>query len=287
VRQQLDVQLEGRSLRDWPIRDLRRRHAVELVGIMLTVRGARPPGPQNVLRTLSAMAEDAIADDVAEVNWVRGVKVRANDPRATKERRPPRVLSVEDMHAFASHAGVYEPAVRCLSDCGLRLGELLGLERANLDSDSLRVTGNAHRGMFTPGDQPTKRHVRRVPVPTSLASLLRGMPTRIDSRLLFPTPTGKLWWERNFYRDVWFPAQQGWAGVEPGTSYRERRRAVTTYGKDCTPHDLRHSWVTHLRAAGIDPADLAEVAGHTVETATARYTHALGRSDDAIRQVLG
>jgi integrase len=62
---------------------------------------------------------------------------------------------------------------------------------------------------------------------------------------------------------------------------------VATNGKACTPQDLRHSWVTHLRAAGIDPADLAEVAGHTVETATARYTHALGRSDDAIRQVLG
>lgn len=34
------------------------------------------------------------------------------------------------------------------------------------------------------------------------------------------------------------------------------------------------------RAAGIDPADLAEVAGHTVETATARYTQPLRRSDE-------
>ena len=52
-------------------------------------------------------------------------------------------------------------------------------------------------------------------------------------------------------------------------------------------HDFRHSWVTHLRAAGIDPADLAAVAGHTVETATARYTHALGRSDERIRKLIG
>jgi hypothetical protein len=34
------------------------------------------------------------------------------------------------------------------------------------------------------------------------------------------------------------------------------------------------------------PADLAAVAGHTAETATARYTHALGRSDDRFRQVI-
>ena len=287
LRQQLDVEIEGRALRDWPIRDLRRRHAIELVGVMLTVQGRATTGAQNVLRSLSAMAEDAITDDVAEVNWVRGVKVRASDPRATKERREPRVLSFEAMHAFASHAGAYEPAVRCLSDCGLRLGELLGLERANLESDVLKVTGNAHQGVLTPGDQPTKRHVRSVPISPSLAEMLRAMPPRIDSRLLFPTLTGKLWRERNFYRDVWYPAQEAWAGVDRGADYRDRRAAVLAAGKDCTPHDFRHSWVTHLRAAGIDPADLAQVAGHTVETATARYTHALSRSDDAIRRVLG
>lgn len=93
------------------------------------------------------------------------------------------------------------------------------------------------------------------------------MPTRIDTTLLFPTPTGKLWWERNFYRDVWAPA-------------RER-----TF--DCAPQEFRHSWVTHMRAAGIDPADLADAAGHSLETATARYTHALRRSHDQIRQVVG
>jgi hypothetical protein len=45
--------------------------------------------------------------------------------------------------------------------------------------------------------------------------------------------------------------------------------------------------VTHLRAAGIDPADLADVAGHSLDTATARYTHALRRSHDQIRRVIG
>jgi hypothetical protein len=68
--------------------------------------------------------------------------------------------------------------------------------------------------------------------------------TRIDTTVLFPTPTGRIWWERNFYRDVWQPAREA-------------------SGLDCTPHDFRHSWVTHLRAAGIDASDLAEIAGHT------------------------
>jgi len=80
---------------------------------------------------------------------------------------------------------------------------------------------------------------------------------------------------------------RSWAEVDPELPSKERRRLVVAAEKDVSPQDFRHSWVTHMRAAGIDPADLAEVAGHTVETATARYTHALGRSDDRIRQVVG
>jgi integrase len=190
---------------------------------------------------------------VADLNWVRGVKVRANDPRATKPRREPRVLSFEEMHEFAAVACSHEAMIRAFSDCGLRLGEVLGLERADFDGEAFHVRGSAHRGVFTPGDLPTKKHVRTIPLPPSTAELVRAIPVRIDTPL-----------ER-----------------------AERRRLVAERGRDCVPHDFRHSRVTHLRAAGIDPADLAAVAGHTVETATARYTHALGRSDDRIRQIIG
>ena len=50
VRQVLDVELDGRRLRDWQFRELRRRHALALVAHMLTSRGA-PPG---ALRTCCA-----------------------------------------------------------------------------------------------------------------------------------------------------------------------------------------------------------------------------------------
>ncbi|MDQ3758529.1 MAG: tyrosine-type recombinase/integrase [Actinomycetota bacterium] len=53
------------------------------------------------------------------------------------------------------------------------------------------------------------------------------------------------------------------------------------------PHEMRHSWITHLRAAGVNDADLAEMAGHTVETMLGRYSHALGRSFDAARRAVG
>jgi hypothetical protein len=42
-----------------------------------------------------------------------------------------------------------------------------------------------------------------------------------------------------------------------------------------------------LRAAGVNDADLAEIAGHRVETMLARYTHAVGQSCSAVREVIG
>jgi integrase len=89
-----------------------------------------------------------------------------------------------------------------------------------------------------------------------------------DCQLLFPTPRGRLWRERNFYCDIWKPTQQA-------------------TGLDIRPHECRHSYVTHLRPAGVNDADLAEIAGHRVETILARYTHAVGRSFGAVRQAIG
>lgn len=267
----LDVDVEGRPLRAWPLADLRRRHALELVDHMLRVQGRAPTGVVGILRSLSAMAEDAITDEVTDMNPFRGVRVRANDPRATKGRRQVRVWQWEQMHAFAAHAGSYEPMIRCLSDCGLRLGELLPLRRADFDGESLTVRRTAHEGKILAGTKTDHGELgagRVVPVPPSTAELIRSMPPRIDTDLLFPTTTGKLWRQRNFYRDLWYPTQRR-AGIDP------------------RPHEFRHSYVSLLRAAGVDDADLADAAGHTVETMLDKYTHGLGRSADKIRGVIG
>ena len=150
---------------------------------------------------------------------------------------------------------------------GLRLGELLALERTRFDGKLLLVESSAHEGELVDSSDE-KNHERAVPVPPTLAELIERRPPRIDTDLLFPTPRGRLWRERNFYRDVWAPAQ-------------------LATGMDPTPHEFRHSYVSHLRAAGVDDADLARVAGHTIETMISVYTHPLDRSHEQIRGVIG
>jgi integrase len=315
----LDVELEERPLREWPLGELRRRHATDLVKVLLVDQGRAASGAQGVLRVLSALFEDAISDDLAEVNPFAKVKVRASDPRVMKAPRRIRTWTWGEMHAFAAAAalpvepdrskvpvellvamearwrarnewlGVYAtPMLRALSECGLRLGELLPLERGDLvlagrcvlelrgepcrvEGPHLHVDRTAYEGRVQAGTKTDHGETvagRAVPVPVPLEAMLRALPPRLDSRLLFPTMGGQLWRERNWYRDVWAPA-------------RERT------GIGATPHEFRHSWISLLRAEGVDPADLAAMAGHSVETATKKYTHALGRSYDAVREAVG
>jgi integrase len=272
----LDVRIEGRELRYWTMREIRRRHAKDLVAHMLVVQERAPEGARNILRSLSAMAEDAIADDLAEVNPWRGVKVRDDDKRAVGQSRVPRVWSFGEMHEFAAYAGMFEPMIRVMADCGPRIGEVFALRRSGLRAGDaiLEIRESAWEGRIVPSSVE-KNHDRDAPLPPGCLELLKLMPPRIDCEWLFPSPMGKLWRYSNFLRRVWKPA------IVAANRDRRGRRL------DPRPNEFRHSFVSHLRAAGIDPADLAAVAGHSEQTAAAHYTHALRRSDDAIRKAIG
>jgi integrase len=291
IRALLDIEVEGLPLRDWPYAELRRRHVLVMVDHMLRVQRRAARGVRGVLSVFSAMSEDAITDEVADLNAARGVRVRGNDPRVRKHSRAIRVWSWEQMHEFARAAGeartgkegpcpmdewrmVYaEPMVRTFSDTGARMAEVLAIERTHLEDGVFRMQQTALEGVVQGGTKPD--HLRgetsgeRVaPCPPTLAAMIAGLPPRLDTRLLFPTPTGRLWRRRNFYRDVWYPAQE-------------------QSGMDMRPHEMRHSWITHLRAAGIDEVDLADMAGHALATMLATYTHPLRASFDAVREAIG
>ena len=209
----LDVEIEGIALRDWPLRELRRRHTLALVDHMLKNEGRATTGAVGILRALSAMAEDAITDEVADLNPFKGIRIRAGDPRAKKKRRPIRVFSFEQMHAFAKAAGDYEAMVRVFTDTGMRLGEVLPLRREDFNGEILKVRRTAHEGRVLDGtktDHGEQDAGRTVPVPATLAWMLEAQIQTSDPNcdLLFTTPTGRMWRERNFYRDIWPPPRK-------------------------------------------------------------------------------
>lgn len=279
VRSVLDVRLEGSPLGAWPMSKVSRRHVKFLKTAMLVDQGRAAGGANGVFRVLSAMWENAYDDELVESNPFRKASVRRSDPRVKKAPREIHVWSFAQMHAFAAACGpgAGEASVRVLSDCGLRLGEMLPLIVEDVQGGYLRVNKTAYQRRFengTKNDHGEPSPGRLVPLPPSTARILAQVPRVLGSNLLWPDSRekwrGRIQYERNWYRDVW-----------------EKGQAAIPEMADATPHDFRHSWVSHLRAAGINPADLAEVSGHTVETATAHYTHATNASDEAIRRAVG
>lgn len=268
VRRALPVLLDGVELGDWPMDRLRPREASDFLDHLLRVEGRAAAGARAVVNTLKAMWSDAVRDDVASVNPWKDVRVSAKDPRVTKAPRDATVWTWAQMHDLAAVSRAPE-LIRTLSDCGLRLGEARFFERAGVrlngcEDDGCPAGGVPHLHV----DGKTGKRV--APVPDELAAMLRAMPPRLDTRLMFPAPRGGAWEERWFYREVWYPARDAMPGMG---------RAV--------PHDFRHSWVSRMRAAQIDPADAAAAAGHSLETATRTYTHPLGASFELMRKAVG
>jgi integrase len=292
----LAIPLQGRELADWPYRELRPGHMTDLVDHMLTVEGRAAKGAVGLRNSLSAMTKDAKRDEVVEFNFAADFEIRANDPRIRKQPKKIRVFTFDQLREFAAagrpevrkqtpkpepsketgetlyYAAIdYEAMLATICLGNFRIGEVFALLRAEMDLDEsfFYPSGNAFEGKIVRGDSATKKHEGEPnPIAPSLEAILRRMVPRIDTQLLFPTPEGRVWHYPNFLRDVWVPAQ-------------------IASGMDLRPHEARHSYVSHLRAAGIDPADLAAVTRHTVQTATKHYTHPTRTSYDAIREAIG
>lgn len=180
-----DVEVEGVALKDWPLRELRRRHALALVDHMLRNEGRATTGAVGILRSLSAMTEDAITDEVCDLNPFKGIRIRASDPRAKKKRRPIRVFSFEEMHAFAKAAGRYEALVRTFTDTGMRLGEVLPLRPEDFDGETLQVRRTAHRAGSSRAPRPTT--ARRTPAASSPSPQLSPGSSKPRSTSTAPT----------------------------------------------------------------------------------------------------
>jgi integrase len=279
----LDIPADGVPLGEYQFQDLRRRHANELVGVLLQ-QGRTHSGVQGVIGSLSAMTEDAINDEVANTNPFRGVKVRATDPRITGRTKDIKVYSFEEMHRLAEAAGPYELQIRMLSDCGLRVSEVFPVTVGDVDTRNgiLRLRSSVSGRRVLPGTKEDRLRGdgeakgRSAPIPPTLNGMLARLlaegptPLRPDETLLFPTLRGSVWDYWHWRVHVYDPAREA-------------------SGVPARPHELRHSFVSHMRAAGVPDAELAAITGHTVAVMVARYAHATRQREtfEDVRRAVG
>ena len=136
--------------------------------------------------------------------------------------------------------------------CGLRLAELVGIDRTDFSADyrTLKVLGKGDKERLVPILEPVRRqivaYIEQTPGPEICNSREKAL----------------------------FLSSQG-TRISRSTVYRIVRRELSRAGVQGkkSPHVLRHTFATHLLNDGADMREIQELLGHTSLQATQVYTH--------------
>jgi integrase/recombinase XerD len=190
--------------------------------------------------------------------------VREDDPASSLRtpKRPqdlPRVLSVEEVEAILATVVPAGPlgqrdlaALELLYGCGLRVSELLGLRDGDVDVEGglVRCIGKGDKERVVPMGSAAAAAVRRY-MADGRRSLLRG---RRRPELILNARGGPL-------------TRQGFDYVLRRVLGRADMLGAAS------AHTFRHSFATHLLAAGADLRSVQEMLGHANVATTQLYTH--------------
>jgi integrase/recombinase XerD len=189
---------------------------------------------------------------------------RADNPAAElasprRVRRLPRTLSPAEAERLIDAANGTTPRalrdsaiVELLYGAGLRVGELVGLERGSVDLDErlVRALGKGSKERIVPVGRQAAEALRRY--------LSRGRP-HLDRR----------------HRPELFLNAKGGPLTRAGVFLILRKLAAKAglEPERVHPHLLRHSFATHLLEGGADLRSVQEMLGHADLATTELYTH--------------
>ncbi len=244
-----------------------------LAAFLAARRGLPPTASEDDLRDyFAAQGGDGAATSVARRTaslrafyaFLVREGVRDDDPAARlrtpkKPRNLPRVLAVEEVEALLAVIVPTGPlgqrdlaALELLYGCGLRVSELLGLREGDVDVEGglVRCVGKGDKERIVPMGGAAARALARY-LGDGRRALLRGRR-----------------------RAEVFLNARGGALTRQGFDYILRKilKRADMLGK-ASAHTFRHSFATHLLAAGADLRSVQEMLGHASVATTQLYTH--------------
>lgn len=222
-------------------------------------------------RLLRAMMRTAVADEVI-------VRNPCQVDRAGVERAAERpIASIAEVEALADVITCRLRALILVSAwCGLRRGELLALQRKDVDllRKTIRVERAMHQlsdGTIVTGPPKTDAGRRTVAIPPHIVG---DLETHL-LEFVKPDPMALV-----------FTGEKG-GPLRPHVLYAEWSKAKAIVGlPQLHLHDLRHAGNTWAAATGASTKELMARMGHANAAAALRYQHATADRDQAIAQAL-
>ena len=215
---------------------------------------------RNIKNCLSAIFRHAVTQDqIIEVNPARGVIIPK--PAGEKPTRQPSPFSSEERKDFEdiilAEYPHFFPLVACGFRTGLRIGELIGLQRDDVDffNGVIHVKHNITGNRMTTPKSPAS--IRRVRMTTQLAAIMKDVLkqgkadklkygwSRIPIHVFYNKVSGKHINYGNFVYRFWRPALE-----EAELPHH-------------TPHDMRHTYATLRLSAGHPIAEVSKEMGHS------------------------
>lgn len=169
---------------------------------------------------------------------------------------------------------------------GLRREEILALQWDCVFLDVSAPYISVQRAWRTEHNRPVISNIlktpaarRDVPIPKCLADRLREVKKSSISQYVIADSNGeplsnsqfdRLWKyikvrtakDRTYYKYVNGQSIKYTVSAELGASSRNNHNIVYTLDFDVTPHQLRHTYITNLIAASVDPKTVQYLAGH-------------------------
>ena len=217
--------------------------------------GAAPKTVNNVLSVLSRALRCAVDWGVlASVPCKFGLLKVPDAERDWYERDEYRRLV--DAARLCGHRKLV--LVLLAGSAGLRRGEIIALRWTDLDFD--RRTIRIGRAVWSRVEDTPKGHKARiVPMTPELYTALQAHRHLIGERVLYSDPQGGRVPQELSNRTVrnWLTQAQRRAGLEPNGGI----------------HVLRHTFCSHLAAAGVPAVGIQKLAGHADLKTTMRYMH--------------
>ena len=184
-----------------------------------------------------------------------------NVNRPKKEKRMPRILTVEEVELLLKHCNnlKHKCILMALYSGGLRRSELINLKISDIDSPRMLIRITNSKGN-------------------------KDRNTLLSEKLL------KLL--RDYYRyhkpKYWLFEGQGGGQYSATSIANILRKALkkAQIDKNATPHTLRHSFATHLLEQGINLRYIQELLGHSSIKTTEIYTHVSSKQLSKIKNPL-
>jgi len=165
-----------------------------------------------------------------------------------KDKRLPSVLSQEEVLDLirCTHNLKHRTILALIYSCGLRIGELIGLQLKDIDIDRRQLVVRQGKG----------RKDRYIILAEAFLPLLNNYVMSYQPKMFVFEGQSK--------------AQYSAESIRAFLKSSCKKARINKY---VTPHTLRHSYATHLLEQGIDIRYIQELLGHAKPETTMIYTH--------------